>query len=66
MTVVASAIGPLLLAKTFERTGSYDLMFYTLAGLVTVLGVCSWWTPLPDRAGPALDAPLSQTAASAT
>jgi MFS family permease len=66
MTVVASAIGPLLLAKTFERTGSYDLMFYTLAGLVTVLGVCSWWTPLPQRAGPTLDAPFSQTAASAT
>jgi MFS family permease len=49
MTVLASAVGPLLLAKTFQSTGAYDLMFYGLAAAVTVLGICSWWVPLPHR-----------------
>ena len=31
MTVFASALGPLLLARTFQRTGSYDVMFYGLS-----------------------------------
>jgi MFS family permease len=38
MTVLASAVGPLLLASCVEMTGSYSAMFYVLA--VTV-GLCS-------------------------
>ena len=49
MTVFASAIGPLLLARTLERTGSYDSIFYGLAVVVTGLGVASWLVRLPSR-----------------
>jgi MFS family permease len=49
MTVFASALGPLLLAKTLERTGSYDVMFYGLAVVVAVLGIASWCVALPSR-----------------
>ncbi|HXB72201.1 MAG TPA: MFS transporter [Candidatus Acidoferrales bacterium] len=48
-TVFASAIGPLLLAGTLERTGSYDSIFYGLAVVVTGLGVASWLVRLPSR-----------------
>lgn len=49
MTVLASAIGPLLLAETLAKTGSYDVIFQLLAAIVVVLGLGSWWTPLPMR-----------------
>ncbi len=49
MTVFASAIGPLLLASTFQRTGSYNLIFNSLAVLVSMLGVACWHTPVPSR-----------------
>jgi MFS family permease len=49
LTVFASAIGPLLLAETLARTGSYDSIFYGLAGIVVALGVGSWLVPLPSR-----------------
>jgi MFS family permease len=49
MTVFASAVGPLLLAKTLERTGSYDLVFYGLSFVVAGLGIGSWFVPLPSR-----------------
>lgn len=47
MTVFASASGPLLLAWTLERTGSYDLIFQCLAGVVMVLGIASWLVRVP-------------------
>ncbi len=50
MTVVASAVGPLLLADTLRRTGSYDQMFWLLAAIVTALGIASWIVPLPNTA----------------
>ncbi len=50
-TVVASAVGPLLLAETLERTGSYDLLFWGLAGVVAALGVGAWLAPSPERTG---------------
>jgi MFS family permease len=50
MTVFASAVGPLLLAMTLERTGSYDSMFYILAAAVTLLGIGCWYVTLPSRA----------------
>lgn len=49
MTVLASAVGPLLLAQTLERTGSYDLMFYSLAIVVAGLSVASWIVRRPVR-----------------
>lgn len=47
LTVLASAIGPLLFAECFARTGSYDAMFYALAPAVLLLGVAAWWAPQP-------------------
>jgi MFS family permease len=47
LTVLASAIGPLLLAECVARTGSYAMMFYTLAAVVGVLGAGAWFVALP-------------------
>ena len=50
MTVLASALGPLLLAETIARTGSYNMIFFGLAVVVAGLGFGSWFVPLPERA----------------
>jgi len=50
-TVVASAVGPLLLAETLAATGSYDLLFFGLAVAVALLGASSWVVPTPARRG---------------
>ncbi|HEY1108301.1 MAG TPA: MFS transporter, partial [Opitutaceae bacterium] len=42
LTVVASAIGPLVLAKCHAWTGSYAAIFYSLAGVVALLGFAAW------------------------
>jgi MFS family permease len=47
MTVVASAIGPELLARCHAVTGSYATVFYVLAGVVAVLAVAAWAVRLP-------------------
>lgn len=47
LTVVASAVGPLLLAECVTRTGSYAAMFYLLALLVSALGLGAWLVTLP-------------------
>lgn len=47
MTVVASAVGPVLLAEALARTGSYDRVFWILAGLTAALGVACWKVRLP-------------------
>jgi len=39
LTVIASAIGPLLLAECVARTGSYTAMFYALAFVVLLLAL---------------------------
>jgi MFS family permease len=49
LTVLASAVGPLVLATTLERTGSYDPIFYGLAAVVVALGVGAWCVTLPHR-----------------
>jgi MFS family permease len=49
MTVIASAIGPLLLAETLRRTGSYNSLFYGLAGIVAILGIGCWFVRMPSR-----------------
>jgi MFS family permease len=50
LTVVASAVGPLLLAWCVEWTGSYAAMFYSLAAVIALTGVAALLTPLPARA----------------
>lgn len=49
LTVVASAVGPLLLAACVEMTGSYATMFYTLSLIVAVLGVSAWLVAVPNQ-----------------
>jgi MFS family permease len=49
MTVIASAVGPLLLAECVTRTGSYAAMFYLLTLVVVVLGLSAWFVILPAR-----------------
>ncbi len=47
MTVLASAVGPLLLAWCVDATGSYAVAFYALAGAVVLLGASALVTRLP-------------------
>ncbi|HKQ51043.1 MAG TPA: MFS transporter, partial [Pyrinomonadaceae bacterium] len=49
LTVLASAVGPLLLAEGVARTGSYAAMFYLLTLVVAVLGLCAWFVTLPHE-----------------
>lgn len=53
MTVLASALGPLVLAQCHAVTGSYAAVFYVLAGFVALLGVAAWGVRLPDAANKA-------------
>jgi MFS family permease len=56
LTVLASALGPLLLAETLRRTGSYDAIFQSLAVVTVLLGLACWVAPLPSR--PWVQAPV--------
>jgi MFS family permease len=47
MTVLASAVGPLLLAACIEWTGSYAGMFNILAGVIGLAAFSALATPLP-------------------
>ena len=47
LTVIASAIGPLLLAECVARTGSYAAMFYALTFVVLLLALSAWFVKLP-------------------
>jgi MFS family permease len=50
MTVLASALGPLVLAWSVTVTGSYAIAFYALAATVIVVGASGATVPIP--AGP--------------
>jgi MFS family permease len=50
MTVVASAVGPLLLAWCVELTGSYAAMFRLLAVMIAVVAIVAARTRLPAAA----------------
>src|SRR5262245_7061046 len=50
LTVVASALGPLLFAKCAELTGSYALILWTLAPCVFMLGVAALRIAMPRGA----------------
>jgi MFS family permease len=47
LTVVASALGPLLLAWCVDRTGSYAAMFRILAAVIAAVAVAALLVPLP-------------------
>ncbi len=47
MTVLASAVGPLMLALSVDATGSYATAFYALAGGVAALGAAAALVPMP-------------------
>lgn len=47
MTVLASAVGPLLLAGCHALTGSYSAVFFSLAGVVLLLAIAAWLVRLP-------------------
>ena len=47
LTVVASAVGPLLLAESVARTGSYAAMFYALTLVVLLLALTAWFVKIP-------------------
>ena len=47
MTVVASAVGPLLLAWCVELTGSYSGMFNILAAVIGIVAMSALITPIP-------------------
>jgi cyanate permease len=49
MTVLASAVGPLLLAACVEMTGSYAAMFYVLAATVGFCAVAAAAAPMPAK-----------------
>jgi len=51
LTVIASAVGPLLLAECVARTGSYAAMFYALTVVVLVLALSAWLVKLPVISG---------------
>ena len=47
LTVIASALGPLVLAETVSRTGSYATIFYLLTVVVLVLALLAWFVSVP-------------------
>jgi MFS family permease len=53
MTVLASAVGPLLLAQCVALTGSYALVFYVMAGVIALLALAAWRVRIPRRWNPA-------------
>jgi MFS family permease len=47
LTVLASAVGPIILAECLEITGSYAAIFYVLSLVVTILGISAWFVRIP-------------------
>ena len=47
LTVIASALGPLVLAETVSRTGSYASIFYMLTLVVLILALLAWLVRVP-------------------
>jgi MFS family permease len=53
LTVVASAVGPLLFSSCHEVTGSYSPALYAIVPIVVLLGVAAWVVRTPHRVEPA-------------
>jgi MFS family permease len=59
LTVVASALGPLLVAASHEATGSYAPLFAWLAAASLAFALAAWFVPLPAPAARReIEAPL--------
>jgi MFS family permease len=52
LTVLASAVGPLLLAECITSTGSYALSFYVLAALTGSMAIVAWFVSIPKAPKP--------------
>jgi MFS family permease len=50
LTVLTSAVGPLLLASAKQHSGSYLPLCYLFAGVSAVLGMAAWFTSVRRRA----------------
>jgi MFS family permease len=50
LTVLASAVGPLLLAQCVAWTGAYAAAFYAMAAVVALLGLSAMVVPIPAGA----------------
>src|SRR5262249_19389656 len=48
LTVLASALGPVLFAKCVAATGSYTPLLLSLAVIVLALGIAAWNVALPS------------------
>ncbi len=62
LTVLASALGPLLLAWCVEWTGGYAMMFRALAGVIGLLACAALVMPTPAEARALAPAPSVQPA----
>lgn len=49
LTVVASAVGPLLFSQAHSLSGSYIPLLWLLSLLVVATGFIAWFTPLPEK-----------------
>lgn len=49
LSVIASAIGPVLFALCFERTGSYAAILFALSAVVVLIGAAAVLVPPPRR-----------------
>jgi len=47
LTVFASASGPFIFSYSKQVTNSYTMIFQLLAGVVLIMSVIAWFTPLP-------------------
>lgn len=48
-TVLASALGPIVMAESFQRLGSYSPFFFVSSAMVGSLAIAAWWILPPDR-----------------
>jgi MFS family permease len=53
--VVASAIGPKMIAETEDSTGSHLAAFTWLGPVAVAFAIAAWWTPMPCPGEPAAD-----------
>jgi MFS family permease len=49
LSVIASALGPVLLTWQHGQTGSYDGMFLALAPVIAILGIAAWVVPVRPK-----------------
>jgi cyanate permease len=48
LTVVFSAVGPLIVAQSHAATGNYTSILYVFAAIAATFGIAAIWTPVPS------------------